>query len=214
VTDTAPGAPIRPLLRQRVHLRLARWGASVPSVVEDVLDTDLIVAGPLGLAAGQEPSQGERLTIWWEDPNGPRQLPCEMGNLLMRELPSWQVRPVGEARSDQRRRHVRVVTDGPVTIIRDRQAHAATLLDLSEGGLRAELSDAGTVIGVGDQISVVLVLDRVEHDLRARVVRVHVVPGQPRTIAATFLDLAIHHADELRRHVFAEQTRVRARTIQ
>jgi hypothetical protein len=204
----------RPLLRQRVHIRLARWGASVPSVVEDVLDNDLIVAGPLGLADGQEPSQGEKLTISWDDPNGPRQLACEMGNLLMRELPSWQVRPVGAPRSDQRRRHVRVVTDGPVTIIRDRQAHAATLLDLSEGGLRVEMGDPATVIGVGDQISVVVVLDRVEYDLRARVVRVHVVPGEPRVVAAAFLDLAIHHADELRRHVFAEQTRVRARTIQ
>jgi hypothetical protein len=214
VADTAPGAPIRPLLRQRVHLRLARWGASVPSVVEDVLDNDLIVAGPLGLPTGQEPSQGERLTIWWEDPNGPRQLPCEMGNVLVRELPSWQVRPAGEARSEQRRRHVRVATEGPMTIIRDRQAHPASIVDLSEGGLRAEMADADTVIGVGDQISVVLVLDKIEHDMRARVVRVHVVPGEPRTIAAAFLDLALHHADELRRHVFAEQTRVRVRTIQ
>jgi c-di-GMP-binding flagellar brake protein YcgR len=185
----------------------------MPSVVEDVLETDLVVAGPLNLAEGQEPAQGEKLTISWEDPNGPRQLPCEMGNVLARELPHWQVRPAGVARSDQRRRHVRVVTEGPVTIIRDRQAHAATLLDLSEGGLRAEITDPETVVGVGDLVSVILVLEKVEHDMRARVVRVHVVPGEPRTIAAAFLDLGHHQADELRRHVFAEQTRVRARTI-
>jgi hypothetical protein len=217
VTDLAPEppapSPSRPLLRQRVHIRLARWGTSVPSVVEDVLDVDLVLAGPLGLAEGQEPAQGEKLTVSWDDPNGPRQLPCEMGNVLARELPHWQVRPTGESRSEQRRSHARVVTEGPVTIIRDRQAHSASLVDLSEGGLRAELDDAETVIGVGDLVSVILVLDKVEHDLRARVVRVHVVPSQSRTIAATFLDVGHRQSDELRRHVFAEQTRVRARTI-
>lgn len=212
-SDSPAPSASRPLLRQRVHIRLARWGTSVPSVVEDVLDVDLVLAGPLGLVEGQEPAAGEKLTVSWDDPNGPRQLPCEMGNVLARELPHWQVRPTGEARSDQRRSHARVVTEGPVTIIRDRQAHAASLIDLSEGGLRAELDDPETVVGVGDLVSVILVLDKIEHDVRARVVRVQVVPGQARTIAAAFLDLGHRQADELRRHVFAEQTRVRARTI-
>ena len=44
-------AQIRPELRQRVHLRLVKWGVSMPSVVEDVLESDLVLAGPLNLAS-------------------------------------------------------------------------------------------------------------------------------------------------------------------
>ena len=210
----ADEAEIRPELRQRVHLRLVRWGVSMPSVVEDVLDSDLVVAGPLNLVEGQMPEKEERLLLLWEDANGPHQLPCDMGNVLTRELPQWQVKPAGPARTEQRRTAVRVHADTAVTIIRDRQAYPATLVDLSEGGMRATLDDAETVVGVGDLVSVILKFDKVEHDMRARVVRVQVEPGQPRTIAASFLDLAQHQADELRRHVFAEQTKLRARTIQ
>ncbi len=204
----------RPQLRQRVHLRLAKWGVSMPSVVEDILDNDLVVGGPLHLVEGQMPEKDERLIVLWEDANGPHQLPCDMGSVLTRELPQWQVRPAGVARTEQRRSAVRVHADSPATIIRDRQAYPATLVDLSESGMRAVLADAETVIGVGDLISVILMLDKVEHDMRARVVRVVVEPGQPRTIAASFLDLTQTQADELRGHVFTEQTRVRARTIQ
>ena len=205
---------LRPELRQRVHLRLVRWGVSMPSVVEDVLESDLVVAGPLGLVEGQMPEKEERLLVLWEDANGPHQLPCDMGNVLTRELPQWQVKPAGVARTEQRRSAVRVHAESPATIIRDRQAFGATLVDLGEGGMRATLEDAETIIGVGDLVSVILKLEKVEHDMRARVVRVQVEPEQPRTIAANFLDLTQTQADELRRHVFAEQTKLRARTIQ
>jgi hypothetical protein len=204
---------VRPQLRQHVHLRLGKWGVSLASVVEDVLDVDIVVAGPLNLIEGQAPASGDRLTMSWEDANGHRQLPCEMGAVLTRELPQWQVKPVGVARTEQRRRHVRVGTEQPVTVIRDRQAFPATLIDLSEGGMRVALNDPDTVMGVGDLLSIIIVFEKIEHDLRARVVRVYVEPGRPRTIAASFLDLTHSQADDLRRHVFAEQTRVRARTI-
>ena len=205
---------LRPELRQRVHLRLVRWGVSMPSVVEDVLESDLVLAGPLNLVDGQMPEKDERLLLLWEDANGPHVLPCDMGAVLPRELPQWQVKPAGVARTEQRRSAVRVHAESAATIIRDRQAFAATLVDLSEGGMRTTLADAETVIGVGDLVSVILKFDKVEHDMRARVVRVQVEPGEPRTIAARFLDLTQMQADELRRHVFTEQTRVRARTIQ
>ena len=210
----ASESPIRPDLRQRVHLRVVRWGVSLPSVVEDVLESDLVLAGPLHLVDGQMPAKEDRLLVLWEDANGPHQLPCEMGSVLPRELPQWQVRPVGNARTEQRRSHVRVHADSPATLIRDRQAYAVTLVDLSEGGMRAVLADADTVVGVGDLVSVILTFEKIEHDMRARVVRVQVEPQQPRVIAASFLDLTLTQSDELRRHVFAEQTRARSRTIQ
>src|SRR5688572_28813970 len=111
----------------------------MPSIVEDVLDNDLVVAGPLNLVDGQMPAKDERVLVLWEDANGPHQLPCDMGNVLPRELPQWQVRPAGNARTEQRRSHVRVHADSPATLIRDRQAYPATLVDLSEGGMRAVL---------------------------------------------------------------------------
>lgn len=213
MADDDDAAPIRPLLRQRVHVRAGTWATSMPSVVEDLLETDLVVAGPLDLVEDQVPETGARITVAWEDANGPQILPCELGSVLVRELPQWQVRPAGPARSEQRRRHVRVAAEDAVTIIRDREALGATLLDLSEGGMRFVLEDADTFVGCGDLLSAVLRFEGTEHDMRSRVVRVHVVPGHPRTVAAAFLDLSHHQADDLRRHVFAEQTRARARTI-
>src|SRR5205085_6501600 len=109
--EPAVETSVRPALRERVHIRLVKWGVSLPSVAEDVLDVDLVLGGPLNLVEGQMPETGERLLVLWEDANGPHQLPCEMGAVLPRELPQWQVRPAGLARSEQRRRHVRVHAD-------------------------------------------------------------------------------------------------------
>jgi c-di-GMP-binding flagellar brake protein YcgR len=212
--DEGQGGPDdRPLLRQRVHVRLAKWGTSLPSLVEDLLDVDLVVAAPLDLADDQGAEVGERLTIAWEAPNGPRQLPCDLLHVLTRELPHWQVRPAGPVRTEQRRRHVRVLSTDPVTIVRDRQALPGDLVDLSEGGMRCTLHDAETVIGVGDSVSAIWRIEGREHDLRARVVRVVVTPDTPRTVSLAFLDLTQTQEDELRRHVYTEQTRARARTI-
>jgi hypothetical protein len=207
-----PGS-LRPMLRQRAHVRAGSWGASVGTVVEDVLDHDLVVGAPIDLAEGKAPAIGDRLTVAWEDANGPHILPCDLTAVLARELPHWQVRPVGPARTEQRRRHVRVLSTDPVTIVRDREALPGGLIDLSEGGMRCVLHDPDTVVGVGDTLSAIWRIEGREHDLRARCVRVIVTPGTPRVIALAFLDLSQTQGDELRKHVFNEQTRARARTI-
>jgi c-di-GMP-binding flagellar brake protein YcgR len=202
--------PVLPDLRQRVHLRLARWSVSLPSLVEDILAGEILLAAPLDLAEGLAPEKSERLLVMWEDDGGPHTLPCSFAATVPRELPQWRVQPDGLARDDQRRRHVRASTDGKVTIVRDQQAHAGTLLDLSEGGLRCRLEDVEAVVGVGDLVSCVVRLGLKELDLRGRVGQVHLEIGEPRVLAISFLDVSLTQADELRRHVFAEQARARA----
>jgi hypothetical protein len=210
----APTAPsLRPGLRQRIGIRAATWQTSLPSIVEDVLDEDLVVGAPITLAEGMEPAQGDTITVAWEDANGPHLLDATLVTVLRRELPQWQLRPHGVPRIEQQRRHVRVAMDKPAVLVRDKQSLDAGLIDLSEGGARARLHDPEAVVGVGDVLSLIVVLDGAELDLRARIVRVHVLPGQPRTVTATFQDLTHHQADVLRRHVFAEQTRARQRTL-
>jgi hypothetical protein len=209
MADEVP-EPVLPDLRQRVHVRLARWAVSLPSLVEDILAGEILLAAPLDLAEGLEPEKGERLLIMWEDVAGPHTLPCSFAATVPRELPQWRVQPDGVARDDQRRRHVRAATEGAVTIIRDHQALPGTLLDLSEGGLRCRLDDADAVVGVGDLVSCVLRLGLKELDLRGRVGQVHLEIGEPRVLAISFLDVSLTQADELRRHVFAEQARARA----
>jgi c-di-GMP-binding flagellar brake protein YcgR len=108
---------------------------------------------------------------------------------------------------------VRVLSNDAVTIVRDREALPGGLIDLSEGGMRAVLHDPETVVGVGDTLSAIWRIESREHDLRARCVRVIVTPGAPRVVAMAFLDLTQTQEDELRKHVFNEQTRARARTI-
>ena len=204
--------PLLPDLRQRVHLRLGRWAVSLPAIVEDVTEQSLLLGAPLDLAEGQEPAAGERLLLMWEDQAGPHTLPCSFDAVVPRELPQWRVHPDGLARGDQRRRHVRATTDGTATIVRDQQLHTATLLDVSEGGLRCRFEDVDAIAGVGDLVSCVLKVGLRELDLRGRVVQVHLELGKPRILAISFVDLSQQQADELRRHVFAEQTRARARS--
>jgi hypothetical protein len=202
--------PVLPDLRQRVHVRLGRWAVSLPSIVEDVLAGELLLGAPLDLAEGQTPNNGERLLVMWEDLAGPHTLPCSFAAVVPRELPQWRVRPDGVARDDQRRRHVRASTEGTLTIVRDHDGVSASLIDLSEGGVRCRLDDADALAGVGDVVACVLRVGVKELDLRGRVVQVHLDLGRPRVLAISFLDLTQTQADELRRHVFAEQARARA----
>jgi hypothetical protein len=212
VADKVP-PPLMPGLRERVHVRVGRWAVSLPSIVEDVTETDILLGAPLDLAEGQEPSAGERMLLMWEDAAGPHTLPCSFAAVVPRELPQWRVTPDGLAKGDQRRRHVRAATDGAATIIRDQSANAATLLDVSEGGLRCRLTKEDALVGVGDLVSCVFNAGTHELDLRGRVVQVHLELGEPRVLAVSFLDLTGSQADELRRHVFAEQARARSRSV-
>jgi hypothetical protein len=205
--------PVLPGLRQRVHVRLGRWAVSLPSIVEDVSDSDIMLSAPLDLAEGQEPAGGERLLLMWEDITGPRTLPCSFAAVVPRELPQWRVQPDGLAKGEQKRRHVRAATEGAAHVVRDQALHAAHLLDVSEGGLRCRLDDADAVVAVGDLISCGFKAGLHELDLRGRVVQVHLDLGEPRVLAVQFIDLTSAQSDELRRHVFAEQARTRARTV-
>lgn len=211
--EEAAAPSLRPDVRQRIGIRAASWQASLPSMVEDLLDADLVVAAPTSLAVGQVPAQGDAVLVAWEDTAGPRLLNTTLVNVLSRDLPQWQLRPTGTPTTEQQRRHVRVALHRPAIIVRDRQSIEVDLLDLSEGGARAKLQDPEHVVGVGDVLSLVVALDSAEVDLRARIARVHVLPGQPRTVTAVFQDLTNHQADVLRHHVFAEQTRARQRSL-
>ena len=84
---------------------------------------------------------------------------------------------------------------------------------MSEGGLRCRLNDRDAIVGVGDVISCTFRAGLHELDLRGRVVQVHLEVDEPRVLAVQFLDLTSTQSDELRRHVFAEQARARARTL-
>lgn len=205
--------PVLPGLRERVHVRLGRWAVSLPSIVEDLDGTDIVLGAPLDLTEGQEPAAGERMLLLWEDQAGPHTLPCSFGAVVPRELPQWRVQPDGLAKGEQKRRHVRAATDGAAKVLRDQELHDAHLLDVSEGGLRCRLDSADAVVAVGDLVSCTFKVGLHELDLRARVLQVHLEPGEPRILAVSFVDLTTHQADELRGHVFAEQARARARTV-
>jgi hypothetical protein len=205
--------PTLPGLRQRVHVRLGRWAVSLPSIVEDVAEPDILLGAPLDLAEGQEPAAGERMLLMWEDQTGPHTLPCSFGAVVPRELPQWRIQPDGLAKGEQKRRHVRAATDGTAHIVRDQAVHAGQLLDVSEGGIRCRLDDQAAVVGVGDLVSCAFRAGLKELDLRGRVVQVHLDVGEPRVLAVAFVDLTSTQADELRRHVFAEQAKTRARTV-
>ena len=107
----------------------------------------------------------------------------------------------------------RTATDGVTHIVRDQARHRGRLLDVSEGGLRCRLDEAEAVVGVGDVISCSFKAGLKELDLRGKVLQVHLDVGGPRVLAVQFLDVTSAQSDELRRHVFAEQARARARTV-
>lgn len=205
-----------PDINERVTLRMPT-GAEYDSRVEGRAGQRLTVARPLDVAVEDDPPPGDGLLVCWLVPRGVQVLPCAMaGTRREGRVALWDVEVAGEAWREQRRAFVRAALPGTATVswlgARRRDLVRATVVDVSEGGLRCR-TESPTLERAepGIPVDVALEVAGRRFDLAAQVVRVH--PPDTRTggqweCVLAFVD-AGRTGDELRKLVFEQQLRER-----
>ena len=111
--------------------------------------------------------------------------------------------------NEQRRNHVRLDESLPGTLTWRAHSVPTTVVDVSEGGARLRLSGASSP-ALRERITVAFDLDGTPVSLAAEVVRSRSVGVRWSEAAVRFVDVPMATADRIRRHVFAEQLKLRA----
>lgn len=129
--------PPLPEVNSQVTVRLADDETEFPTRVEDVGPDQLALATPsVGLGFVDVLEQDNRLFVTWTVATGRREFPARLLRSETSPVPMWYVAPTGPTVAIQRRRFARVQTSGAFEIVLAGEPLPATLLDLSEGGLR------------------------------------------------------------------------------
>lgn len=203
--------PRLPRLNQRVLVRVGDDEADVASRVEDVDGEDVVLAAPLRPEGGPvEGSVGMAVRVRWAGPVGPSTIVGVLVGASASPVPVWRVRPISFSSSPQRREHVRGAFDGAVTIRGGEAAAAGELLDLSEGGLRAEVAGE-PALHAGDHVVAGFAVDGLGVLATAEVVEVAGDEGpdgeRVSQVRLRFRDVDDRQRDRIRSAVFRRQRR-------
>ena len=181
------------------------------SRVEAVEGTAVTLAAPMG-AYGMPvlPTAGETVLIAWNTVRGYFERKGIVEYSERTPQPRMTVRPLGEVRKLQRRAHVRVPQLSPVTLELGGHKIRASLLDVSESGVRCVV-DRPTPIGMDSEVAVTLELpDDSVVQLATVPARMYAIDDDHLEVGLTFTDIDDATASRIRRHVFAQQVRDRA----
>jgi hypothetical protein len=189
----------------------------VPSVVEAIRPPKGKDAGPTVLVGAPDlsfvpvlPDFTVEQSLLWTGPASQMELPVLIGDP---DQQTWRLLAVGSAKKVQRRQFVRVPMNLPTRITLRLPTGAttlpATILDLSEGGMRCMVVFSPPPEGT--RVGVVLTNEDSTIECIGAVVR-HLPLGEegagPIALAIRFDDPEVH-GDVIRRLVFAEQLRGR-----
>jgi hypothetical protein len=186
--------------------------SSYRSRLEAVEGDTISVSAPLETEGSDVPRPGQVLEVFWVQPRARVILPCRVVRIADEPPYRWVLEPIGEPRKSNRRMFVRGGGGLPVGLENDEEVRQldGKLLDISEGGLRCWVPEAGGV-KVGDRLSASLRLStgRLEQD------------GAVHTVRPAFDEPGHHliltfHSDEataqlIRQHVFAWELAERGR---
>lgn len=200
--------PPLPEVNSQVTVRLADDETEFPTRVEDVGPDQLALATPsVGLGFVDVLEQDNRLFVTWTVANGRREFPARLLRSETSPVPMWYVAPTGPTVAIQRRRFARVQTSGAFEIVLADEPLPATLLDLSEGGLRCTVRKP---VQIERYVPVVARLSFLPQPAEApgQVIRVIEQP-EVLDVGITFDDPAAL-GDEIRKFVFAVQLQQRA----
>jgi c-di-GMP-binding flagellar brake protein YcgR len=183
-----------------VHTEDSNYRSRLESIDGDTIS----VSAPLETEGGDAPKVGQILEVFWAQPRARVILPCRVVRITDEAPFQWILEPIGEPQKSNRREFVRG-GGGPAVGLeveeQERQLNGK-LLDISEGGLRCWIPEAGGV-KVGDKLSASLKLSTgpLEQD------------GAVHTVRPAFDEPGHHliltfHSDEataqlIRQHVFA-----------
>ena len=181
------------------------------SRVERIDGTAITLAAPVG-AYGIPvlPSPGETVVVAWNTVRGYFERKGIVEHSVRTPQPRMTVRPLGTPRKTQRRAHVRVPQLSVVQLVLGGVRVKAGLLDVSESGLRCVV-DRPSPLGMDTLVDVTLdLLDGSRIQLVCTPARMYAVDDQHLEVGLTFVDLDERTANQVRKHVFAQQVRDRA----
>ena len=181
------------------------------SRVESVEGTAVTLAAPTG-AFGMPvlPTAGETVLVAWNTVRGYFERKGIVESSERTPQPRMTVRPLGDVRKLQRRAHVRVPQLSPVALTLGSQKLRASLLDVSESGVRCVI-DRPSPLGMDSTVTVTLdLLDDGVVELSATPARMYAIDDEHLEVGLSFLDLDERTATKIRRHVFGQQVRDRA----
>ena len=181
------------------------------SRVEAVEGATLTLAAPTG-AFGMPvlPSPGETVLVAWNTLRGYYERKGVVESSLRMPKPRMTVRPLGDVRRLQRRAHVRVPQLSPVDLVLPLGKLRASLLDVSESGLRCVVTRP-TPLGMDTVVTVTLdLIDGTKVELACMPARMYAIDDDHLEVGLSFLDLDERTGNQIRKHVFAQQVRDRA----
>lgn len=155
------------------------------------------------------PSPGEGGLMIWRGARAMQQAPMAVLDVTRPPSPVWKVHLTEPGVPCQRRTFVRADTNLAVLLRHGQDVHAATAIDLSEGGMRCRTQDP-LPLGSGEQVSVEVTMDGEATEFSARLVRVRHTDGMPTDVGLSFTGMRIADADRVRRFVFEQLRRQRS----
>jgi PilZ domain len=195
------------------EIALTARGISVSSRVEQV-DDDVVVVRPSvgGYAGGEVVRPGDVVEVFWRTTDDQRILPAVVESAGSDPVARWRLRATGPAEQSQRRQAVRARVTLGIEVGQGSYEYTGETVDLSEGGMRAQLEGFGLVPEAGTRLDVAVTLDDGELRTRAEVVRAQ-DRGTRWLLSIRFLDLAERDGDRVRRRVFQALREERARAV-
>ena len=210
MTPSATGtATAWPGPNTRVDLAVDWWPGPLTSRIEDLLGGSIVLAGPTTPGAAPiaaRPGGGVRVT--WQTPRGPAHRAVVIAGTEAGSRPSWTVAPSGTVEVEQRRDYARAPLTEPLLLSTDGRELAATMVDLSEGGMSCVVFTAGAP-ATGAAVRTVVDVGGVSLPVVASVVRTAAAGDGRALLAMRFDDLGPADADRIRREVFEIERRRR-----
>lgn len=181
------------------------------SRVEAVDGGAITLAAPTGaFGVPVLPAPGETVLVAWNTLRGYFERKGVVEHSLRTPQPQMTVRPLGEVRRLQRRAHVRVPQLTIVDLVVPGGRLRASLLDVSESGLRCVISRP-TPLGMDTVAAVTLeLLDGETVDVECIAARMYAVDDDHVEVGLSFVNLDERTGNQIRKHVFAQQVRDRA----
>lgn len=205
-TETAAtGLPTR---TQQVELRMACCGGKPHStLVEGICEDEVWVGADFGHSGRPHlPDYADRVLVSWAGPHGWMEMPAQFIGTVGERVPMWRLFPIGEQL--RRRAHARVTSAAPTHIFTTGEAAPATVLDISEGGMRVAVATSAAITLVDDLEAVIGIEDEGIVTTLCHPVRDGSLPGNLRMVAFEFVGLPERDAARVRRYVFRKQLRM------
>ena len=168
----------------------------------------LVIRSPIYRGESFQGEIGTKLIFTWTNARGQHYIPGILAKIVEDEVPMWVIQITGPSRTKQLRNHVRIQAIGEMTIIHDGPPQKATMLDVSEGGLRCAMSGSQQIV-LGDLVTVSVRLD--DDLIRCRAKAVRVDARDPRRVEIGFCFEDIEEADRefIRKYLFNLQLKER-----